>query len=417
MRHEDRRRGRRSFLALGVTTLAAAALGTGRANEETPRPVRVGYVLPLRADERSDRAGGMERAGESAMRGAETAEELMGPGAGAPGSAITVHLASAPDAASAARSAERLVAVNEVDAVCGGFGRDEALALGRVAHAHGIPFLNLATADDDLRDPSVAPATFHVEASARTYLAAILAQLTRAGHHRVAIVRHGGERAAHRSAVLRRLAREGTGTTDGPIDIVDEIEVGTRGRGFGDATRLLGRERPEAVVLLLPWLDQLDFLATYEATGADAEVTGFPCPVAQTRGFYASARSVAPTVGAGPRVSLWEATAHEHGAGALNARFLGRWGVPMDAPAWTAYAAARLVSQAAGRVGEGPLTERLRTMGQPTGLAKGGSAHWRGRQLVVPIHLVRIVPGETALLEAARLVGTLRPERLRTNER
>lgn len=321
---------------------------------------------------------------------------------------LEVLVASAPDADAAARAAERLVALDGAKALCGGFGTDAALALSGIAAAHGIPFLNIGSPSDELRDERCGETTFHVEASAAMYLDALTESLARAGYRRWFVVTESGPRADRRVERFRRalhrprLHAEEVGLSSIPPD----------GAGYAEALERIRTTEPDVVLMLFGWLDQLDFLGHYEASGLTPTVTGFPEPVAQTRSFYDASQDIAPRSGTGYRAALWEATARAHGAGELNDRFLARWGVPMDGPAWSAYASVQILAQtmAAGAARDGSdLVARLRHAASGFELHKGPGVSFRpwDGQLRQPLYLVEIEASGRTPRDRAHLVDTL----------
>ena len=101
------------------------------------------------------------------------------------------------------------------------------------------------------------------------------------------------------------------------------------------------------IVLLVDSADQLTMLKQLEAAGIEAMTTGFPYPETQTRAFFEASRQAAPKLGTGMRAVQWEPTMDAYGARELNARYLTRWGEPMEGSAWATYQAVKIFYEAA----------------------------------------------------------------------
>jgi ABC-type branched-subunit amino acid transport system substrate-binding protein len=313
---------------------------------------------------------------------------------------LEVLFASAPDADAAERAARMLSAVEEVSALVGGFGTASALALGRVASERGIPFLNIGSPSESLRVPGPTGLTFHVEASASMYLRALARALPEGGG---AFVIHPGDDEGqallrHSRQLLAELGRgeEGSLAVAGPGDHLAALDK-------------VRRSDANAVLLLLDWRGQLDFMGRYEAEALPLPAFGFPWPVTQTRDFLASLLQAAPATGAAPRVSLWE-PAGDPEAVALDESYLARWGVPLDPPGWAAYFSVRLLegaATAAGGVEGSELASALSGLGGDVDSYKGAGVEFRpaDRQLLQPLYLVRPDPEEAGRRELVRVVA------------
>lgn len=402
----SRRWSRRSFLGLGGTALAAALAGT-RAASPRHEPLRIGFVLPTRTARLPIRAGGDEIAGEAARMGAVMGAEEFGFETELGAETLDVLIASAPDEDAAHRAAGRLVNVEEVSALCGGFS-EQAPALGRVAADHRIPFFDIGSLDDRLRGEWCDPYTFHVEASAAMYLDALAQGYLRAGvRHWFAVSSADPRGAALLGRFRRALRRAGTD----PGELL-HAAVPADGGDYREALEAIRSGKPDAVMLLLGWLDQLDFLAQAAASGVTPEVTGLPEPVTQTRNFYAELQDLAPERGTGPRAALWDASLTAHGAGRLNARFRARWGVPMDPPAWSAHQTVGLIAAAlgAGAGRSGPaLAAHFAQPGTEARVHKGPGTSFRSwdHQLRQPLYLVKVDPAAPRGVQQASVVDQL----------
>jgi ABC-type branched-subunit amino acid transport system substrate-binding protein len=316
------------------------------------------------------------------------------------GGRLDVLFASAPDADAAERAARMLSAVEEVSALVGGFGTASALALGRVASERDVPFLNIGSASESLRVPGTTGPTFHVEASAPMYLRALARALPEGGG--VFVIHAGDDEGRALLGRSRELLAELGSSEAGSAEVA----------GPGDHLAALDQVRSSdanAVLLLLDWRGQLDFMGRYEAEALPLPALGFPWPVTQTRDFLASLLQAAPATGAATRVSLWE-PAGEPESVALNQSYLARWGVPLDPPGWAAYFSVRLLAGAAmvaGGVEGSELASALSGFSGGVDTYKGTGVEFRpvDRQLLQPLYLVRPDPEEAGRRELVRVVA------------
>lgn len=328
---------RRHFLRLNAGVVAAGLLSRGRAQHET---IRLGFVLPLRTGQALSLPNTQELAGEAAYKGAVMGGEDFGAAIGRKKD-LEVVFSSAPDETAALRAAERLAATEEVLALIGGFGERQARALGAVAGNRKVLFFNIGSASDVLRGPACNRYTFHIEASAAMYLDALAGWFTQAGFRRwIFVYPETDEGDALYKRAREALSQGPGGATEAGAVMVPEVPI------YYEAVEAIKQAKPDVVLLLLEWQSQLDFLAYYEAAGLEYAITGFPYPITQTRDFFIFSKGVAPYGNSDYRVALWEATLMAHGARQLNERFFGRWGVPMDPPAWAAYQAVKIMSEA-----------------------------------------------------------------------
>src|SRR5690606_3637444 len=102
---------------------------------------------------------------------AENAMQLRGDGQ----TRLLVLIAHAPTIGAVERSARRLVAVDGVNALIGGYDVGEARILASVAAELGVPFFNVGSEEDRLRSPECYPTTFHIAPSTAMTLWASLA--------------------------------------------------------------------------------------------------------------------------------------------------------------------------------------------------------------------------------------------------
>lgn len=373
--------------------------------------LRIGVVLPLGGPSRPEEAANLESIAEIARQGAVFGEEEIQRNGALFGHRVTLFTANAPGAEAATRAARRLVALNGVQVLVGGFTADEARALSRVADETGALFLNIASTSDALREDCSAQ-SFHIEASAAMYLDALAGWYVRAGH-RNWVVLYGAD--AEGQARLDR-ARQSLGKRHWGAKIAAEVSVFDR--DFSDALGAAFRKKPDAVLLLTNWHAQIDFLARYAAEGLTAPVVSFPEAATQTRSYYAAAMAAGRGAGAGHRATLWEPTLDAYGARELNARAAARWGRPMDSTGWAAYQAMKIAFDAAqfsGSTDGRAMATWLARDGSVLDLHKGIGVSFRpwDHQLRQSLYLVSLNPQAgtgrdlASVQDRARLVGEL----------
>lgn len=373
--------------------------------------LRVGLVMPLGGPSRSEGADNLEAIAETARQGAVMGEEEMSRNGALFGHQVTLFQANAPGAEAAARAARRMVALDGVQVLIGGFSASEARALSLVAEETGALFFNIAATSDALRGTCGAQ-TFHIEASAAMYLDALAGWYVRAGHRRWVIL-HGQD-----SEGMARLARARDSLSNRHWGAKIAATVPVEERNFAPALEAIAAEEPDAVLLLTDWYTQLDFLARYEAEGLSAPVAAFPEAATQTRSYYSAAMAAAPHAGAGHRAALWEPTLDAYGARELNARAAARWGRPLDSVGWAAFQAIKIAYDAAqfGGSAQGhAMAEWLAREGSVLDLHKGIGVSFRpwDHQLRQSLYLVDLNPsagtsrGLEAVRDRARLAGEL----------
>lgn len=378
------------------------------ARAATSQPLRIGVVVPSRTGLTPVRAASQQVAGQAALQGAIMAGEELGQVAGMLDKQLEVLVSSAPTAEAAKRAAERLVDLEGVFALVGGFDVATCQALSGVADEAEVPFLNIGCASDALRGASCRRFTFHFEASAAMYLDALADWFVREGIRRwffvTAATDEGRALLARGRYALER--RHWGGKEAGSAEVrEDEPE-------FGRALDAIARARPDLVVLLLGAVAQLDFLGQYEAAGLSYPVTGFPEAVAQTRTFFAAARNAAPRAGAGHRAVLWEASLDDYGGRELNARYRERWGMPMDPSAWAAWEAVKILWEAASFAGTTDgraLVQYLEAPDTTFDVHKGIGVSFRpwDHQLRQTLYLVKVNDRAESAWDLATLAGEL----------
>jgi len=395
-------------LALGGAALAGGWLEALAQAPETPEVIRIGAVLPTQTGLTPVRAAAYQVAGDAARMGAVMAEEEIGFNAELLGKRLEVRVATAPDAEAVVRAAERLTAVEEVFALIGGYGDEAALALRDLAEARQVPFFNIGSPSDALRGEGCRRYTFHVEASAAMYLDALSAWYVRSAFRRWFYVYTDSPQ----GEALYTRARSSLTERHFGAEEVGHAAVGPDEGDFSATLEAVREAEPEVVLLLVDPVAQLNFIGQYGAAGLEAEVTGFPDPVAQTRTFYAASRNAALGAGTGHRAALWEARLDAYGARELNQRFVERWGMPMDGPAWAAYQSVKMLFETASFAGTlegGGVVAHLENPATTFDVHKGIGVSFRpwDHQLRQSLYLVKINPDAEDAWTLATLVGEL----------
>lgn len=354
---------------LGVTTPASDV------------PVhKVGLVVPMSTSLRTELR---EVAGQSAVLGARLAE---GQHPNQSDFTLDVLFASAPTATAARRAALRLIEQQGVRVLIGGISDDQAHALAEVATEAGILFLNIGSSDQALRSRPPAT-TFHVEASEEMYLRALLEHYSGTGVNTWAVVYPDSPEGRRWLTLATQINEE-----SGNQSLLEAIVVGADQVALtSEISRLLASDA-QGILMLLPQRQQEFLLSQLQMFGTDKIVTALPHPLSQSRQSLASLAAVGGNVSLAPRVALWEATLDEPEAAELIARFVGRWGTPMDPSAWAAHAAVEITRAALAALPATPTTHLASSTarfevhkGQQ--LAFDSTTH----QLVQPLYLIEPV--------------------------
>lgn len=394
-----------------LATLAAGIAAPALARADRPA-LRVGAILPLAGQGLPLVGANLSIPAEGARQGLLIAAEDLERATPQGTEPHRLLLANAPEAGSARRAAERLVEHDRATVLIGGFSAEDAHAIGTVARDAGALFINIAAPADALRTAFCGASVLHLEASAGTYLAALADLYRGLGRTRWHLIHQDDPtHAALRDQAEAEFRRAGA-------DVAGVSRVSGDSTLFRAALSDLQDSGAEAGLLLTDWLVQLNLLATAESRGIGTPVTGFPWAATQTRDFYNRCRQVAPAAGVAPRAALWEARLDTPEAAALSNDFLARWRVPMDASAWAAQAALRLVANAAQATGSshgGDLAAWLSDPSRPPAIGKEAAFEPVDGQLRQPLYAVRVNPAATrelapqAITERAELLGRLDP--------
>jgi len=331
---------RRSMLRATASASITGLFSTALQAEQIS--LTIGAVLPFGGGTSKNNAENLSDLAASAKRGLTFGLEDTQKNADLFGDQIKIHFAAAPSSEAAVRSAKRLVQLNKVQVLIGGFGLSETEELMRIAEENGVLFLNIACSADRLRQ-QCNKMSFHIEPSAAMYLDAIAAWYLRAGYRKWFIISDD--------------TLEGTDRSDRSLVSIQERHWGGKVVGqsniqkgqtnFENEIHKIAKTKPDVVINLSDWLSQLRFAARFEAESSGIELTGFPEQAAQLRAFYGSLGQICRNSNAGHRASSWECTLDAYGARELNARFAARWGAPMDPISWAGFQAIKLSYEAA----------------------------------------------------------------------
>ncbi len=399
-RSQPRLRAVAALWRVAVACLMVA--GVAAAQGMPTGPLTVGVVLPA---ETGDLLA--DAVARSAADGATMADEEFAFNAEMLGIEFSVATREASGADAVVAAAEELLAEGAY-VISGGFSLEEAVALSAWAAESGVPFLNVGSSADILRNDQCQATTLHIEPSAAMYLDSLAGWYVRSGYREWFFV--SGDDAESRAQLDR--VRRGLRERHFGARSVGDVALAP-GADLSEAVDRIRRSGADLVVLLLPAGEQLRVLAALEAEGLETVVTGFPYPEAQTRAFYVASREAAPSLGAGHRASAWEATLDAYGARELNARYRLRFdSQPMEAPAWAVYQAVKLGYEAAFFGGGTDADSVLGYLEADTTVFdvwKGIGTQFRpwDGQLRQSLYLVEIDEAETNPFTLALLVGEL----------
>lgn len=387
------------FLLGAVACVAFATPSAAQA----PSQIHIGVILPATTDDADLRY----QVAKSAQEGATMAEEEFALNASMFEIDFAVVEAEA-DGADVVAAAERLIGEDGVFAIAGGFATEEARLLSAWAAEHGVPFINLLASDDQLRNQLCAATSFHVAPSAGMYLDSLAGWYVRAGFRNWYVVQAETEESASQYERLRfALNERHFGAREvGHAIVAPDTPISD------DVLSQIGDAGADLVVLLVDADDQLGALTALEGAGIEAMVTGFPYAEAQTRSFFARSREAASNLGAGMRATAWEPTLDAYGARELNARYMDRFGEPMEAPAWATYQGVKVLFEAAMFSGSTEPEGVLAYLNAPTSVFdvwKGIGTSFRpwDHQLRQPLYLTQIDGAATEPKLIGQLVGEL----------
>ncbi len=389
-----------------VSLLAGIASGALGQTPGVDLPIRIGALLPAMPE--SGSAPLDFAVAEAARSAAEMTADEFNFNAEILGLDFALVTEHPTDTEALLEAAGRLIDEEGVFALLGGFGTEQALALSTFAEERQIPFFNIGASSDSLRNKACSRFTFHFAPSEAMYLDALVGWFVRAGLRRWFFVH---EDDPERESQYRRATWSIRNRHFGARE-VGRVALAPGTSDFGRAINAARRNDAEVILLLIEPEAQLTFLEQYEATGLEAQVTGFPDLGAQTRMFFLASRDAAPRAGSGFRSTAWEATLDAYGARELNTRFLARFGTPMEYPAWAVLQAVKILFEAAtfgGSLEGEEVVAYLESSTSVFDVYKGIGITFRpwDHQLRQSIYLVDIRPEAEGPRDAVLLVGEL----------
>lgn len=397
---------RRSPSARLILVLLAIAAGMGPAISQAQLDLNV--VIGVIAPDRTDGDALQQAVDEAVRQGHEMVTDEFGQNASMLGIEFDVPMLSASTAEEAVAAAERLVDEEGAYAILGGWGGLEvAEALSVWSQERGIPFLNAGESADALRNDLCRPFTFHLAPSDAMYLDAMGGWYVRSGFRRWFVLHADDELGEARIDRLRWTLSE---RHFGARIVGDRVDAGLD--EAAEVARRIDRSNADLLVLLLPAERQLAWLEALEAEGVEVAVAGHPDMEAQSRSFLFASRDAAPVLGTGARILAFEATLDAYGAREINARYLARFGDPMDPAAWATYQGVKILYEAAffSRSSDpSDVYAQLSAEGAVFDLWKGIATSFRpwDRQLRQSMYLVEIREQEEDAFRLGLLVGQL----------
>ncbi len=382
---------RQLMVSGGAAAASAGLLPVARAQGLGIPEMRIATIFPARTGLSTVRTSINDYPGDGGRMGAILGETAIGEEANALGTFLDVLLANSPSPEAARRAADRMIEIEDICAIIGGVGEGQAEVLSEVAGRAGVPFFNVGSSVDALRQGACNRFTFHVEASAAMYLDALAELGASADHRRWFLVYEDTDdgKALQRRA-MRAIERHGAGgATVGGAAVEREQPV------YVNEVNLLDHVGSDVVLLLLPAIDQIAFLNQMETLGVMTPALTFPDVVSQTRDYIAAARFQSEINNPRYRVASWETTVQTNGAAAFNNRFMGRWSEPVDPTAWASFAAVRILWEtvkAVGSLDSMAIVEHLESPAAVFDVMKGPGVSFRpwDHQLRQPLYLVSV---------------------------
>lgn len=337
---------------------------------------RVGVIYPAGTPAALPNAA----VGEEARRGAKVAENALS--LAAPTEQVQVMTAHAPSLDAVKRAALRLILVDQVDAIVGGFDAAEARAIGHLAGVHGVPFFNVAAADDSLRSAACYPTSLHLSPSSAMMAAASTSLRSDAD---VFVVFEEGSVALSSLPDLTRVIEEAGGRIVGQA-VVEKgqyvfypVIARIAASGAGTAQLYLTPDSQEAL------------LSQAGALDPGIDLIGVSEPGGQTREYLKRYLQIAPALAVQPRVVAWDPALPTQ----INAAFTARTGEPMESVGWATYAGIMVASEAvrAGATGDAATVKAF--LSDPASLPDlgvGPGTHFRAEDGQIVRDLIVVQP-------------------------
>jgi len=413
------RLSRRAFMRLSAATVlgaAAGALAGGVASRADALPggsrIRVGVVVPGTSGYRVIDAALYDIVADAARVGSILVDSDVARLAQQADHRYRMLTAHAPTASAAARAAQRLIELEQVDVLVGGIGAGHASALSEVAREAGIVFMNVGDGDDRLR-AEAGQHLFHVEPSNAMYLDALADWHTRLGRRRFFVI----DDVAHSGGILARVRsaveRHGRGAA-----VVGHAEVRAGQPLYFDELAAVSENESDVVIAAVDIRDEIFLRYGVADLGRGVAFAGLPNAVTQTRDFIAASRVRGEDLPVDHRIMAWETTLASDAAADLNVRVTSRAGQPAEPSAWATYQAVRSYYEAAVDAGSTAAADvAARLVDAERGLVspKGDGLSFRpwDHQLRQPLYVSEVDPAArwdatlTRRIEIARVAAIL----------
>lgn len=311
--------------------ISVLALSFGLAARAADPIVNIALIYPEDAPNARPEEYFYGAAGLAARRGAQLAAGETGWIGQQEGIDFRVLMASAPNAASAGRAAERLIVREDVKVLIGGFEASQAEVLSNIAAQYDVLFLNVSSHD---RHALIGSNTINLAPSTEA-LISMIAERQSVSDSRWLVLYLDNELGQVRLQVAAAVL-------DGQAEIhTRSIVPGSP--VFSDVLEYLNDNPGVAVLSLLDWRHHLEFVSQLGERVGLMDLWLMPDSVVGTREYLGIVRRLLPGW-KGPIIAPWDASVIE--GHELNARFESAFGVPMDTPAWAAYEAVYLAFSA-----------------------------------------------------------------------
>lgn len=293
--------------------------------------VKVGVIFPASTPAHLPNAP----IGDDARRGVAVAENAVRL-RGDPQAPFLLLDAHAPTVESVERAAKRLVLVDGVHALIGGYDPAEAGVLAAIANELGVPFFNVGSEDDTLRSAACYPTTFHVAPSTTMTISASLAAAAEDTDGVFAVI----ERLDHQEG-LAGFVEEAVARAGAELTGTATVEPGQF--VYLPLLQEIAATDADTVLLVMSSDAQELFMSQAAALLPDAELLGVSPVRGQSRPYVERFRQSVPGGAPAQRVVTWDPAF----ASDVNDTFAARTGQPMEPAAWTTYAAIVLAFEAA----------------------------------------------------------------------
>ncbi len=385
---------RRGLLGLGGA--AAASLAFARPSFAQPAAavvpeIRIATVLPSRTGLIGVATSATDFAGEGGRNGALLAEAVLGQVAAPFGTLVDISPANSPTADAAVRAGERLVATTDICAIIGGVGDGQAEVLSRIAGDAGIPFFNIGSAKNALRNAACNRFTFHIEPSESMFIDALVMYGVTQNYRRWFIVHLDTEEGfallARATRALAQLAPD--------AEIVGSAAPNPEQPIYLNELQAARRAEPDVILLLLNSTDSIVFTGQQADVRVEVPVLELPDAISQTRDYIAATRNLSPEHNPRVRVATWETTLPAEDAAAFNQRYGARWSEPTDPTGWAAFHAVKILVETVLAIGSKDgeaIVEYLERPETTFDILKGPGSSFRpwDHQLRQPVYLVSV---------------------------